>query len=199
MIKNKTNKEKTILSVSPYSIIFDLTENHKPVPPKNYTCEGNCGYKYSNDLLMFCTQKNIFFPFRRFVSDIAVKNGQVTFYLEDAEPFCIKNRFLTENFCDDTKGPVPILGRDSVLKHYFKDVHTTDCSRYWPNEVASYTANNITECIHDGVTSFIFHYNGKGDDTPTYFVFPDGAYDLDGVRLADDVKKDFFLYDEIPF
>ncbi len=47
-------------------------------------------------------------------------------------------------------------GKQSILAHYLDNVEfRSDMCYGWPHEVDSYITENIIECIHDGVTTFI--------------------------------------------
>lgn len=186
--------------------IYYLTENDRPFPPKDYKGEGDNRYEYRNDLLLYQPTEGRFWPFRHFITDIKVTEGKIIFYLEDEETLTFEDRFLINNFRTDSEGSVhdkyeSFLGKKSILKHHFNVVFQDSILAYnWPNKVDSYYTYDLTECIHDGVTSFIIRDYGECEDYFEYIQFPDGVYNRDGVKIKDIIDEiDEFKNTEPPF
>lgn len=157
-------------------------------------------YEYRNDIRFFYPCDNRYSLERLFINDVEIKNGKITFILDDGTPLIVEDRFLMNTFRTDNEESFPntyksFFGKKSILKHHFKHVYPTNYSYYWSNEVASYETNDIIECIHDGVTSFIIIDHGIYEDDFTSITFPDGVYDLDGVKIADNTMEEYYNND----
>ena len=188
---NCSNKEEIILLTPNGAKTLYLTENDKPFPPKDYKGEGDCRYEYKNVLRFWWPPKNRYYPYRLFIKDIEIENGKITFFFENDEPpLIIESRFLMSTFRTGSEVSSPdkyesFWGKKSILKHHFKHVYPTDESYHWKNEVDSYYTNIITESLHDGVTSFTICYDEEFEDEWEYLELPDGVYNRDGVKLAE--------------
>ena len=105
-----------------------------------------------------CVGYNI--PVRLSLKDIVVTEGKIKFTLEDGVAFCIKDKTIMRNIHADKKSHAnkyeSYMGKKSVLKHHCNFVKFCDCFTYGlAAKVDSYCTNNIIECIHDGVTTFV--------------------------------------------
>jgi len=156
----------------------------------NFTQESK--YEYKNDLRFWYPPKNRYYPFRLFIKDIEIENGKITFFFEDDEPpLIIESSFLIGTFRTGSEVSSPdkyesFWGKKSILQHHFKHVYPDDTSCYWKNETASYYTNIISESLHDGVTSFTITDNDEFEEEWEYLTLPDGVYNRDGVKLAED-------------
>ena len=170
-----------------------LPDNERPFPPEYYarrfgykgaaTKEGT--YEYRNDLLFYSHTENKFRPYRLFIKDIKVTTGQITFIVENGDPIIVKDWCLNNNIRADDETYLSneyesFWGKKSILKHHSASLLCLKGSYGWLNEVDVYSAKILTECIHDGVTSFIIHDFGEFED---------------GFEIADYLKKVDTIYE----
>ena len=165
-------------------------------------------YEHRNDLRFHYLDKDRYSYYRLFVKDIGIENGKITFFFEDdAPPLIIEDRFLMSTFRTDSEVSFPdkyesFWGKKSILKHHFKNVYPCNTSYFWQNEDASYYTTIITECLHDGVTSFTICEDDMLDifgKEIEFITFPDGVYNMDGVKVAendDDFDERYPVVDE---
>ena len=173
MIENKTNcTNETELLCSPpcESCPLYLIDNDMPFPPKDYKGEGDCRYEYRNDVLLYDACKGRYDPVRLFLSDVKVTEGKITLFVEDSGTITIENRNLLHDVCTDDENPSPhkyesFWGKESILKHHATSVSWCKFQNHrWFGEVEKYDLNIISECIHDGVTTFIIWEYGQFED-----------------------------------
>lgn len=173
MIENKNNNangEQLILFSNNGSETLYLTENDKPFPPEDYKGEGDSRYEYRNDVLIYDNCKGRYYPFRLFLNGIKVTEGKITFFVEDDEEITIEDMKLLHDICADDENPSPnkyesFWGKESILKHHATSVCWFKSNNHrWFNNPDIYGLNLISECIHDGVTSFIIHNYGEFED-----------------------------------
>ena len=127
----------------------------------DYTKQYIRNYVYMNDVIIYSNFEQGFLPVRLTLDTVVVTKGKITFLVEGGTSFCIEDDGIIHNICTDSEKPLPnkyesFLGEKSILKYHFDNItFNGDMSYGWPNKVDSYCTNNIIECIHDGVTTFV--------------------------------------------
>ncbi len=118
-------------------------------------------YVYMNDVIVYSNIEQRFLTVRLSLDNVVVTKRKVTFLVEGGLSFYIEDDGIIHNISNDIEKPLSnkyesFLGKKSILKEHFDDVtFRNDMSYGWPKEVDSYITKNITECIHDEVTTFI--------------------------------------------
>ena len=186
---NKTTyiHESELLCLSDIGVeALPLPDNERPFPPEYYarrfgykgavTKEGS--YEYRNDLIFYSHTENKFLPYRLFLTDIKVTEEKITFFVENGDPIVVEDLNLYGNPTDKELGLSndykSFLGKESILKQNATTLLCLKGNYGWLNEVDVYSSKLITECIHDGVTTFIIHDFGEFEGD--YFAFSIVSY-----------------------
>ena len=131
-------------------------------------------YTYTNAVTFYSPERAGYnFPMRLPLKDIVVTKGNINFFLEDGRSFCIKDKSIVRNIHPDKKKHSTnkyksYWGQKSILKHHSISVVPLKGFTFGLSEkVDSFSINgNITECIHDGATTFIINENVVQHLTP---------------------------------
>lgn len=146
----------------PFPPILEDEDTYIPFDEDDdYTKQYIRNYVYMNDVIVYSNIEQRFLPVRLSLDNVVVTKGKITFLVEGGTSFYIEDESIIYNICPDIEKTLSnkyesFLGNESILKEHFDNVtFRNDMSYGWPKEVDSYRTKYITECIHDGVTTFI--------------------------------------------
>jgi len=117
-------------------------------------------YEYYNDVIVYSAFEQRFLNIRLPLEGIEVTKGKITFFISDGSSFFIEDDSIIHNIYPDGEKPITdsyksFFGKKSILaNHCDVDCCNSFLAR-WTNTGETYDVGPITECIHDGVTSFI--------------------------------------------
>ena len=158
-----------------------LTENDRPFPPTHHShitiYSDEEKYEYKNDILIRWMTEEKFCPYRLFYKDIEVTKGKIKFLLDNGDSLIVESKIINRNISEDNKYD-SFYGKKSILEHHCSLVRSDNTNYGWINEVTSYHVPfDLSECVHDGVTSFILRDYGIYQGDFESIIFEDVKYD----------------------
>ena len=117
-------------------------------------------YEYYNDVIVYSAYEQRFLKIRLPLEGIEVTKGKITFFISDGSSFYIEDDSIKHNIYPEDENSIIdnyklFFGKKSILANHCGVDCCNSFLAYWTNTGETYDVGPITECIHDGVTSFI--------------------------------------------